>query len=187
VVDGILDYKRVRKERVVMVDGRGTGYGGAVPMLAEMLEREVEPKEEGFRSRGRQWTHQCFCVMCGKAPELAEPAPPPPEEEEGKKGKSKDSGGEVAPEPGPAIVAPVKCAHCPFIFHVGCMNGPPEADVTAKTKVPVRPSGMFICPHHRCVSCNRSTASAGGMLFRCTGCITSYCEDCLPQVGVRIT
>mmetsp|Transcript_3589 Transcript_3589/g.8168 ORF Transcript_3589/g.8168 Transcript_3589/m.8168 type:complete len:1295 (-) Transcript_3589:416-4300(-) len=173
-VDGVLDYKRVRKERVVMVDGKGTGYGGAVPMLAEMMEKEVEPKEDsGFRSRGRQWTHQCFCVMCGKAPEL-EPAPE--ETEEGKKkGKSKDPSGEVALEPGPAV-APVKCAHCPFIFHVGCINGPESGG----PKVP-RPSGMFICPHHRCVSCNRSTASAGGMLFRCVGCITSYCEDCLPQ------
>jgi hypothetical protein len=44
-----------------------------------------------------------------------------------------------------------------------------------------RPAGMFICPHHRCCACNRSTASAGGLLFRCTGCMTAYCEDCLPQ------
>ena len=45
----------------------------------------------------------------------------------------------------------------------------------------VRPAGMFICSHHRCCSCNRFTASAGGLLFRCTGCLTAYCEDCLPQ------
>ena len=29
--------KRVGKQRVVMVDGRGTGYGGAVPVLAETM------------------------------------------------------------------------------------------------------------------------------------------------------
>jgi hypothetical protein len=41
-------------------------------------------------------------------------------------------------------------------------------------------AGMFICPHHRCGICTKPTASAGGMLFRCEGCLTSYCEDCLP-------
>ena len=40
---------------------------------------------------------------------------------------------------------------------------------------------MFICPHHRCTICNRSTAAAGGLLFRCIACVTAYCEDCLPQ------
>lgn len=44
-----------------------------------------------------------------------------------------------------------------------------------------REKTMFICPHHKCVACTRTTASAGGMLFRCIGCLTSYCEDCLPQ------
>jgi len=31
------------------------------------------------------------------------------------------------------------------------------------------------------VRCVRNTASAGGLLFCCVGCLTSYCEDCLPQ------
>ena len=37
-IDGDVDVgKRVSKQRVVMVDGRGTGYGGAVPVLAETM------------------------------------------------------------------------------------------------------------------------------------------------------
>ena len=69
--------KRVRKERVVMVDGKGTGYGGAVPVLAETMAPERSPRdssprggEEGAggspRSRGRQWEHQTYCALCGK-------------------------------------------------------------------------------------------------------------------------
>ncbi|WP_348246267.1 hypothetical protein, partial [Salmonella enterica] len=25
----------------------------------------------------------------------------------------------------------------------------------------------------------------GGLLFRCTGCLTSYCEDCLPEEEIE--
>lgn len=67
---------------------------------------------------------------------------------------------------------PIKCAHCPFIFHQSCITSHLDNS---------RVSGMFICPHHRCTICNRSTAAAGGLLFRCIACVTSYCEDCLPQ------
>jgi hypothetical protein len=201
-IPGILDTKRVRKERVVMVDGKGTGYGGAVPVLAETMEKEVIPDAEDglkFRSRGRMWSHHTFCCMCGKNAEV--PAPPvvAPVEEEPKKAKngkmsrstsSADLAALAAPEV--PVIAPVKCAHCPFIFHLECCNGPPPpppVDVAPvkgqRKRLPppplTRPAGMFICPHHRCCACNRSTASAGGLLFRCTGCMTAYCEDCLPQ------
>jgi hypothetical protein len=228
-IDGVLDGKRVRKERVVMVDGRGTGYGGAVPVLAENLEREALDNAAAAgvgaagdalpsRSRGRLWSHHSFCCMCGKTTEPPAPAPAPVPEtlaEDKKNSKAKKSGAgpasgaaAAAPVVDPAS-APVKCAHCPFVFHLGCCNGPPPppaveaADqaaaagasghkkhgrpsgsskaAAAAAPVLTRPSGMFICPHHRCCSCNRSTASAGGLLFRCTGCLTAYCEDCLPQ------
>ena len=198
-IPGVLDSKRVRKERVVMMDGRGTGYGGSVPVLAETIEKET-PVETGdglkFRTRGRIWSHHTFCCMCGKNAEI--PTPPVVVEtvEEIKKSKTgkmsrNPSTVELAAVTDVPVNAPVKCAHCPFIFHLECCNGPPPpAPVDTapgkgyrKKAPPVlsRPSGMFICPHHRCVSCNRSTASAGGLLFRCTGCMTAYCEDCLPQ------
>jgi hypothetical protein len=65
-----------------------------------------------------------------------------------------------------------RCAHCPRAFHADCMQ---ENDLSRGT------GGMFIYPHHKCVYCYRSTASAGGVLFRCIGCLTAYCEDYLPQ------
>lgn len=64
-----------------------------------------------------------------------------------------------------------KCSSCPFIFHHECMQ---QFNIS-------KPGGMFICNHHKCSSCNRSTSAAGGLLFRCVGCMTAYCEDCLPQ------
>ncbi|TPX62874.1 hypothetical protein PhCBS80983_g00145 [Powellomyces hirtus] len=36
----------------------------------------------------------------------------------------------------------------------------------------------FKCPQHRCVTCDKSTADAGGLLFRCQSCPNAYCEDC---------
>ena len=131
--------KRIRKERVVMVDGKGTGYGGAVPVLVDSMDRPAPPPVIS-RHRSRVWTHMNFCAFCAKS-------------------KSTD------------LNSICKCAHCPRVFHTNCME---ERGILKGT-------GMFICPHHKCASCSRSTAAAGGLLFRCMGCLTSYCEDCLPQ------
>ena len=131
--------KRIRKERVVMVDGKGTGYGGSVPVLVDSLDRPAPPPVIS-RHRSRVWTHMNFCAFCAKS-------------------KSTD------------LNSICKCAHCPRVFHTNCME---ERGISKGT-------GMFICPHHKCASCSRSTAAAGGLLFRCMGCLTSYCEDCLPQ------
>ena len=130
--------KRSRKERIVMVDGRGTGYGGAVPMLAENMSATAAVPIAAARAKTRQWDHFKFCGFCGKS-KLSETMS--------------------------------RCAHCPRVFHGHCMQ---ENDLQ-------RSAGMFVCPHHKCAHCYRNTASAGGMLFRCTGCLTAYCEDCLPQ------
>lgn len=131
--------KRIRKERVVMIDGKGTGYGGAVPVLVDSIDVPAGPAPIS-RHRSRAWTHMPFCAFCARS-------------------KSTD------------INSICKCAHCPRVFHTKCME---ERGIPKGT-------GMFICPHHKCASCSRSTAAAGGLLFRCTGCLTSYCEDCLPQ------
>lgn len=141
-----LTEKRQRKERIVMMDGKGTGYGGAVPVLSDNIETAAPVATEGddfVKNRGRLWSHRTFCTLCGK--------------------KKDREGNETAT---------IKCAHCPFLFHQICAY---ESDILN------RGSGMFICPHHRCTECSRSTASAGGLLFRCLGCFTAYCEDCLPQ------
>lgn len=142
ILESVTPGKRQRKERIVMMDGKGTGYGGAVPVLADSIEVE-KPKqsmdEEEIRGRGRLWSHRMFCTLCGRSDNFTNI---------------------------------VKCAHCPLVFHQTCAEA---------NSVFGKGAGMSICPHHRCGECNRSTASAGGLLFRCCGCLTSYCEDCLPQ------
>merc|ERR1711871_560017 len=138
--------KRVSKSRITMVDGRGTGCGGSVPMLAENVDMPsttaavVAPER-----RTRDWSHQCFCVLCGK-------------------------GQSVRPSEKVNVIQ--NCGHCPRAFHVGCLT---QYGLQHTGK------GTFICSHHKCSSCARSTAASGGLLFRCTGCMTAYCEDCLPQ------
>lgn len=58
--------KRIRKSRVIMVDGKGTGYGGAVPVLAESIEKSEETNlPVKTLRRNRTWTHQTFCALCG--------------------------------------------------------------------------------------------------------------------------
>jgi len=132
--------KRDRKQRITMVDGRGTGYGGAIPMLADLFD--LSAPVAAVIQRSKAWAHQTWCAFCGK-------------------GK----------HPGNFV----KCAHCPKLFHDYCLQ---EVGIE-------RGSAMFICPHHKCAMCMRNTASAGGLLFRCKGCVTSFCEDCLPQDEVE--
>ncbi len=139
-LDDLADSKRVRKMRIVMVDGKGTGYGGAVPILSDNMMQDNVVVETTKTTRGRIWNHQSFCSLCAKSKNINVPST-------------------------------YRCAHCPLVFHLDCAE---SVGIT-------RPSAMFICPHHKCSMCTRSTAAAGGMLFRCIGCLTSYCEDCLPQ------
>ena len=130
--------RRIRKQRITMVDGAGTGYGGAVPVLREHLDTPKPERHDVKSLRSRQWKHQTFCCLCGTRRNQAEF---------------------------------VVCAHCPKIFHYSCLS-----------KVGLSKSGAtFQCPLHKCVACGRSTVASGGLLFRCLGCLTSYCEDCLPQ------
>merc|ERR1711871_1009659 len=137
--------KRVSKARIVMVDGIGTGYGGAVPMLAENNESMASNVCVEVTKKGRDWRHCTFCLLCG-------------------------TGMSVRPDQKENVLQP--CGHCPRVFHIGCLK---ERNLWNTGK------GSFICSHHKCSSCTRNTAAAGGLLFRCTGCMTSYCEDCLPQ------
>ncbi|KAK9840665.1 hypothetical protein WJX81_008358 [Elliptochloris bilobata] len=64
----------------------------------------------------------------------------------------------------------VCCDECPASYHFDCL-GMTEEDVPKR----------WACPHHKCVECGRSTAAAGGLLFRCQGCANAYCEDHLPH------
>ena len=190
--------KRVRKERIVMVNGKGSGYGGAVPILSDSMDSaindsEVNNEEDATNTRRRrQWHHISYCVLCGRKNSPSQLALEEEEKRKAKRkkaryGKKRVSAVEavvpIVEFPDPSMA--VKCAHCPWVVHLDC---------AAALSLPTRSSGgrsgvggpsMFGCPHHKCCSCYRSTAAAGGMLFRCTGCLTAYCEDCLPQDEVE--
>ena len=179
--------KRVGKQRVVMVDGRGTGYGGAVPVLAETM---VTPLTLFFNIMYSLHTHVRICSTHAWQTLLMHPIPPlsqptiyllptfstvssthssinPP---------SSSSSQEKAKATSTSVVRHksrswthmnfcafcakskftdqntlTKCAHCPRVFHADCLE---NHGLT-------RGTGMFICPHHKCASCSRSTASAG--------------------------
>ncbi|BGP46565.1 hypothetical protein JCM10450v2_002412 [Rhodotorula kratochvilovae] len=68
------------------------------------------------------------------------------------------------------------CTGCPRVYHAGACAGGQSAAELARAP-------MWHCPQHRCTLCDRTTASAGGLLFRCQTCPTAFCEDCLPPSG----
>lgn len=65
----------------------------------------------------------------------------------------------------------ILCTSCPRVFHPKCHG---------ITKAQLRRLPMISCPQHSCSTCSRSTAEAGGMLFRCQTCPQAFCEDCMP-------
>ena len=157
-----LGSKRARKERVMMIDGRGSGYGGDVPVLLDSLATVSSSvtQSQPSRKRLREWTHMPYCALCGLRPHVPESH------------HKKSKGKKRLPPPPPAPPEPLcECSYCPLAFHSICL------DIVGLSKGP----SSFSCPQHKCSSCGRSTSSAGGLLFRCTGCLTAYCEDCLPQ------
>ncbi|KAG1809082.1 SNF2 family N-terminal domain-containing protein [Suillus subaureus] len=66
----------------------------------------------------------------------------------------------------------ILCTSCPRVFHPKCHG------ITAAQ---LRKLPMICCPQHKCSACDRSTAEAGGMLFRCQTCPQAFCEDCMPE------
>jgi SWI/SNF-related matrix-associated actin-dependent regulator of chromatin subfamily A member 5 len=64
------------------------------------------------------------------------------------------------------------CSRCPRVYHPRCVN---------LTKQDVARVITWTCPQHRCRECQRVTTDAGGLLFRCVGCPSAWCEDCLPD------
>jgi hypothetical protein len=143
---------RERKQRIVMVDGSGSGYGNMVPVLQDNIsdsEPDDEEAEEPKKAnRGRAWSQMCYCTLCGLG-----------------QAKRKSEAANTL----------CNCAHCPRTFHLKCLH---NAGIT-------KGNTIFICPHHKCAACARSTAAAGGLLFRCVCCMTAFCEDCLSQDEVE--
>ena len=140
--------KRAVKARVVMVESKGSGYYGPVPVLAETQSPAPiagAKVEEPSNRKERSWDHIDFCILCGT-------------------GKS------IRPSEATNVLQ--GCTHCPRTFHINCLY---------QNRLEQTTKGTFICTQHKCAGCSRNTSAAGGLLFRCVGCLTAYCEDCLPQ------
>ena len=74
----------------------------------------------------------------------------------------------------------ILCDQCPVSVHPECLSAaqaPPETS---------RGNSSWRCPHHTCVACERKSAAAGGLLFRCSECLNAYCEDHLPLDGMKL-
>ena len=65
----------------------------------------------------------------------------------------------------------VECPRCPVSVHIEC---------TCLGHV----NEFLQCSHHRCIVCDKSAAHVGGMLFPCSYCPSSYCEDHLPDTAI---
>lgn len=67
----------------------------------------------------------------------------------------------------------ILCTNCPRAYHLACLAPRFRAKVCdgARRK-------QFFCPQHECASCGAKTAEAGGLIFRCRGCVGGWCEDC---------
>mmetsp|Transcript_1676 Transcript_1676/g.1994 ORF Transcript_1676/g.1994 Transcript_1676/m.1994 type:complete len:1452 (-) Transcript_1676:196-4551(-) len=64
----------------------------------------------------------------------------------------------------------ILCPRCPISIHASCCG--------------LKAHEFSNCSHHRCNSCMKSTADAGGLLFACEACTEAYCEDCIPEKDV---
>ena len=63
----------------------------------------------------------------------------------------------------------VLCTLCPRTMHQQC------------NQAGLQPDRMgWLCPQHHCVQCRKSSAQAGGLLFRCISCPATFCPSCLP-------
>lgn len=65
----------------------------------------------------------------------------------------------------------VLCSGCPRSYHYQCL----DKGFKARSRGTIN----FNCPQHQCFDCEKKTADAGGMIFRCRWCERGYCDDCL--------
>lgn len=143
------------KQRLVMVDGEGTGYGKTlVPVLKSnnydlldgersVFDQELSKATDGatldrsaakdvkrkLQIAGRDYDNTEECLHCFL---------------------------EDVSENNDMLM----CDFCPVSVHINCLGKgfePQEGAINAR----------WSCPQHWCVQCGRSTSQAGNMLFRC--------------------
>lgn len=71
------------------------------------------------------------------------------------------------------------CPGCPRAYHMKCLD--PQTQAKAKASF-----GTFRCAQHHCFGCEKKTADAGGLIFRCRWCEKGYCEDCMDWDTVNL-
>jgi len=97
-----------------------------------------------------------------KAPKrFTHPSRPPKAQKKARKSEDQcfecHDGGEV-----------MECNQCPKVYHIECVG---------LRRVP---TGVWLCPWHKCSVCSRNSSNSGGMQFRCLQCPQAYCFDCWP-------
>jgi len=154
--------KRERKSRLVMVDGMGSGYGTkSVPILAAN-NYELNAGESSVFQRELKGQY-------ASGPPVVVKKPP-------RTWKNQDfcqlcyGTGDL-----------MKCTKCPVSLHTQCCDIIAESTSITRT-IPT----LKLCTHHKCMKCNKSYTSAGGILYACQSCPNSFCEDCVPTDGVRM-
>mmetsp|Transcript_5139 Transcript_5139/g.10848 ORF Transcript_5139/g.10848 Transcript_5139/m.10848 type:complete len:1069 (-) Transcript_5139:172-3378(-) len=81
-----LDTKRIKKSRIIQVDGKGSGYGSSVPVLcsnnyelqngeSSVFDRELSNKKKSNfevkkMKKSAEYEHQDFCQICGDGGDL---------------------------------------------------------------------------------------------------------------------
>eukprot|EP00814_Leptocylindrus_danicus_P001063 CAMPEP_0116029408 /NCGR_PEP_ID=MMETSP0321-20121206/16124_1 /TAXON_ID=163516 /ORGANISM="Leptocylindrus danicus var. danicus, Strain B650" /LENGTH=557 /DNA_ID=CAMNT_0003503783 /DNA_START=128 /DNA_END=1802 /DNA_ORIENTATION=- len=155
--------KRKKKSRVMLVAAEGSGYGSAtVPVLSannyDLNNGESSVFERELRGRGRSkdsiaaapkkaskkeqlFLHMSECQICGE-------------------------GGTI-----------FMCPCCPVGVHAECLGYDKRKGQYTKENFG---KSFFSCTHHRCSECLKNRQHAGGILYPCQSCANSYCEDCLP-------
>eukprot|EP00903_Cladosiphon_okamuranus_P009406 g8970.t1 len=154
--------KRAKKSRIVMLDTDVSGGRGKLAVLADGTEEEDNDKDNGALSPTK---------VSGD-------------------GLAKDKEGHRQWDKmptclfcgkGPDRSRPLlSCWFCPKSFHSDCLkNHGTTQDTTGAA------ASSLVCPQHRCAGCAKSTAAAGGLLFRCQTCPDAYCQGCLPEAEVE--
>ncbi len=157
---GTADGKRARKNRVVMLEGRGSGYGSRfVPVLTSNVYDLETGEPSVFESELRAAAEQ---------PERrAEPKAPAPDPEWNDHCQSCGVvGGDM-----------LLCDYCACTLHRECAGFKHGQALPNK----------WACPQHRCTTCDQTKSRVGSLLYCCQSCTNTFCEGCLAALETSPT